>query len=354
MFGSPKATTQHKGMEDSLKVSPELLTQLKEISTLLEQHNDNKLRPIFDGAAFKSIAQKLNIPSDQQAQLRDRINALYTEMNRNSYDGTSAIKSSDLKDKYLSLFTPTEFKQKLADIRNAGNGVVTGKANEQLENLVYGISNLTVSKRFYEYKYIMLNIVMLSVLDKLFSALFQFIKDIKDYNAVRTTLQTKSANELVDVLLEILNKASPHNINPKDIEGYDNLNAKLQALLSTVDEWSEVLKKRDDTMQEQIFNILSDFRKVDQTLVDEDMSMLGANRTGDRNSSPRMGSPVQSRGYYSMRNSRPNMGSVVEEENSRGSSLGSVRSPRRSFSLEGGFVRDGSRFPDEFYKEVAK
>lgn len=255
-----------KEVKGNLKVSDALMKQLNDINGVLEKQRNNKLKDLFGDASFNDIITKLNLRSYKDA-LNTQINKIDETMKGNRYDGSSSISTSKELKNYLQLFTNNDLKTMQDNIRKAGEGVVTGPAAAQLETLVSGISDLSTSKRFYEYKYIMLNIVMLSVLDKLFNALFQFIKDVKDYNAIRSAAQTKSANDLVTLLVQILNKAAPTGINEKELQELDNVNEKMKVLADNIGMWQTELEKRGEAVEQQVFNILNEVRNVDNNIL---------------------------------------------------------------------------------------
>jgi hypothetical protein len=163
------------------------------------------------------------------------------------------------------------------------------------------IIRMNTDVRFLEYKYISLNVFMVALIRNIYDAFFQFMEDVKAYNEYRTKVQSASANKLVEKLINIMNN-SKLEIDPAK---FGDINSNLDALNNQINAWEQVLKEKEDDMQKNFRSVLA--AAIDQ-VERQQQSPQSPNITGG--------------------------------------------SKNKKKSHRGGYVRDGSRFPDEFFQRT--
>lgn len=410
----PASSGQGQGQEpitNKLVVSDKVLEKLKQMNALLGQHKSNQTDLLLQDA--RAYAQRLNIKPEMIDQINGRVQKFKDILNKH---GSSTVPESNEKlYEYFSLYNDkttnsvTKLKEEL--LQEANNVIPSEAMRTELGAFVDKLVLLNQNNRFLEYKYISLNIFLIAILGRIFDAFFQFMEDVKNYNRLRTEAQTTSANLLVQKLLKIMEKAQ---IGKIDVKATDDINQSLEVLLKTIDDWKQQLDRLDDENRQKMMALFDEFTHISGNLRTDPMMApgRGANvspqtryppvalpppRVDEEGSMMQMGSPISQprslqqqlpspqfpavQGYrpaaqlsadtplfgnrekLAAPQSRSGVTAYDEDDEDGDYGLGlrkgrvgrggDKKDKKTDKKQKGGYVRDGSKFPEEFYSKAS-
>ena len=321
--------TSSKSTDETGKliITPKVVQKIHEIGDILKMQKENKLNKLYSTVDIDNMAKQLGLDQPAIADIKKRITVLQEILRKNQYNENADNNNpADMKDRYLAMFTDPELKKKKDELYEVAKDVITDttilgsrESEGHLVNLMENIVKLNTNNRFLEYKYVMLNIATIAIIKKLYESIQIFMADVANFNNARSLVQSKAANDLVKKLVDIMSTADL-NIDAKEFEV---LNGSLENMTGTIDVWKKKFDDSQDAMQKQIAVALGKIAIMDNEVIGQD------NRYG---STVSVSNPSDNFGAGQQRTSPFN-------QNSRPS----------QFDQQGGFVRSGSHFPDEFY-----
>lgn len=381
---------QEDEINSKLMVSKGVVSKLREINNVLGHQKNNNISAMINDV--KSYAQKLQIPAEMIPQIESRVKKFQDVLTKHGYpDVKKGIASNDLYN-YMSLYNDPQVRILKDQLMTEANEVVKDTALKgELDKFVDKLVLLNQNNRFLEYKYITLNLFMIAFVKRIYEAFFMFMEDVKKFNTLRTEAQSASANALVKKLVDVMNKA---NIGTMDIQTTNDINKGLEQLLQTIDQWKDKLDKLDESHRQkfvQMVDALYDAGMTDMIPGRRAVSPFKRTPSPPRSLFPDFDQqqqsiydddeiPSQNGDYYGEMSQQPSMSRYPNINMSRYPS-DILRSPTRRFTRssvetpdeynstpdinyrnfggkgkktkkiqqKGGFVRDGSKFPDEFY-----
>jgi hypothetical protein len=285
---------------NKLILSDNVKARLVQINTLLEYQKANRANELINNV--KGLVGDLQIDPKIVPAVEERVNEFVKLMTTRGFTDKGTPDNTALHN-YMKPFTDdklNELKKEIMD--EAKTSIVNDPVlQNNIGKFVDDIIRMNTDVRFLEYKYISLNVFMVALIRNIYDAFFQFMEDVKAYNEYRTKVQSASANKLVEKLINIMNN-SKLEIDPAK---FGDINSNLDALNNQINAWEQVLKEKEDDMQKNFRSVLA--AAIDQV--------------------ERQQQPPQSL-------------------NITGGSKNKKKSHR------GGYVRDGSRFPDEFFQRT--
>lgn len=395
----PASAGQGQGQEpitNKLVVSDKVLEKLKQMNALLGQHKSNQTDLLLQDA--RAYAQRLNIKPEMIDQINGRVQKFKEILNK--HGSSSVPESNEELYNYFSLYKDTQVTTLKEQLLQEANNVIPSEAmRTELGAFVDKLVLLNQNNRFLEYKYISLNIFLIAILGRIFDAFFQFMEDVKNYNRLRTEAQTTSANLLVQKLLKIMEKAQ---IGKIEVRATDDINQSLEVLLKTIDDWKQQLDRLDDENRQKMMALFDEFTHISGNLRSDPMMApgRGANVSPPTRYPPpvalpapqlsfdedgsmmQMGSPISPQrslqqqlpspqfpavqGFrpaaqlssMSAAADKPVFGNrealVAARSDDYGLGRGGNKKDKKTDKKQkGGFVRDGSKFPEEFYSKAS-
>jgi hypothetical protein len=156
-------------------------------------------------------------------ELLDKISKDYPNLNESEKE---AKVSEKLKDKGLSEYLRTIYDGKLGDLREQilKNPLVTKDKQmaSSIQNIFTDITGLKSKYKYFEYRYIQLNLFLIVFIQHTYSTMENFINSVLSYTVTRDEMRQDSLRELINLLLRIMREAEL-NIDQKDFETIDQL-----------------------------------------------------------------------------------------------------------------------------------
>jgi len=308
----PDQNTQLPEYANKLILSENVKARLTQINKLLELQKKNRANELITNV--KGLVKDLKIDDKLVNAVEDRVNKFVELMTARDFKTDQDTDNTALHN-YMMPFTDDQLKLfKIEIMTEAKTSIVNDQdLQDNLGKFVDDIIRMNTDVRFLEYKYISLNVFMVALIRSIYDAFFQFMEDVKAYDEYRTKVQSASANKLVAKLIEIMN-ASKLEIDP---DKFGDINSNLDELLQQITAWEDVLGQKEDDMQKKFYSVLD----------------AAINHVEKQ-------SPIKLQAA----------GFSLDSPQNTFSTRGGMKSKRKQH--RGGYVRDGSRFPDEFFQRT--
>jgi hypothetical protein len=194
---------------------------------------------------------------------------------------------------------------------------------QSLDKIIDSTKKLKVKYKFFEYKYIELNIFTILLIQHLYQTLDNFVVSILEFNKFRDANREKLLKDTLDVFMNIMTNAELQ-LSPDD---FDNMNKLVVNIKDNIErknkDFDDRMKSMVDVATENLtglLNVMSESTQVDM------LKKL--------NEKPNI---KEKAGY---------VGGFIRE----GSRPRSTSGGKKKQSMQGGFVRDASHFPQAFYE----
>lgn len=184
-----------------------------------------------------SSKDKIDIGPEIKNLLLSFHNQLLTVIDSQVVGATPAEKQQILKskmkdNKQLNEMLSMYYSDKLRSIEARVMSDETVKGNKELGDTVRTILNnvksLKVKYKFFEYKYVQLNIFMIVFIQYVYNSMTKFIVDVIAYNQVRDAFRQEMTQKIFDATKDIMT-SSDIQIKPQDADAITNLIQGLQA-----------------------------------------------------------------------------------------------------------------------------
>jgi hypothetical protein len=217
-----------------------VVEKLKGLGEVINYFNDN------DTSSLESFIDKYN----QQVSAKDQIdvgpeikammmnfhNQLLTVIDTQLVGATTNEKkqalNAKLKDnKQLNEMLRLYYNQRMQDIETRVLEDEVVKSNPEITDTVRVIMNnvksLKVKYKFFEYKYIQMNIFMIVFIQYVYNSMGKFIVDVIAYNQTRDAIRQEMTQKIFKATQDIMG-ASDMQLKPQDAESINKMIANLQ------------------------------------------------------------------------------------------------------------------------------
>lgn len=266
-----------------------------------------------------------------------------------------------LKDSKLPDILKTTYDERLSKLKTEILGsplvVKDRQMGQSIERIFTDITGIKSKYKYFEYRYIQLNLFLIVFIQHVFSTMDKFINSVLAYTVTRDRTRQDSMRQLIDLLLEIMRQAEL-NIDQKDFEAIDKLMSVVEteikqkqknlgeavdkARVEALDEMLKLVVANHDMFADQATQGMSNPESTDDFVNSFSMRLNKAPSSLSVSAGPAM-NQVGEQGFGLATNSRP--GKSSEPFNTK-----SNRTPGDGLVAYGGFVRDHSRFPQAFYE----
>ena len=250
------------------------------------------------------------------------------------------ILKAKLKDnKQLNDMLKMYYNQKMEDVETRVLSDEMVKSSTEMSSTVKVILNnvksLKVKYKFFEYKYIQLNLFMIVFVQYVYNTMTKFIVDVIAYNQARDAIRQEMTQKIFKATQEIMG-ASDIALKPEDAEAINkmigNLQDRVQKDKNEIQELSHRLK--NNSMSDLLNFILTS----DDALASHVMTTVDKYRQ-DKNI------PLQSQIPKPQQQQKPNQQPPKQEKQQF-----PKQDKQQQPTQNGGFVRDMSVMPQAFYK----
>lgn len=267
-----------------------VVEKLKGLGEVINYFNDN------DTSSLETFIDKYN----QQVSAKDQIdvgpeikammmnfhNQLLTVIDTQLVGATTNEKQQALKaklkdNKQLNEMLRLYYNQRMQDIETRVLEDEVVKANPEITDTVRVIMNnvksLKVKYKFFEYKYIQMNIFMIVFIQYVYNSMGKFIVDVIAYNQARDAIRQEMTQKIFKATQDIMG-ASDMQLKPQDAESINrmivNLQEKIQRDQKEIQELSGQLKNNS------LSDLLNFVLTSDETLASHIMEGVDKFKTG--------------------------------------------------------------------------
>jgi len=257
-------------------------------------------------------------------ELLDKITKDYPTLNDQEKQDKVAEK---LRDSGLSNYLSTIYDDKIVGWKDEllKNPIV--KKDQQMstsiQSLFTDITGLKSKYRYFEYRYIQLNLFLIVFIQHTYFTMDNFINTVLSYTVARDRDREESVRELINLLLRIMKEAEL-NIDQKDFETIDQLMSVIEKQIQDkqVKLGEAVEQARVGALDEMLKIVMANHDVFSQQTVDD---------FGDS--------------QHTIRNTNANVNQNINvNQNSR-----RKEAEKSQFGQYGGFVKGHSTFPQAFY-----
>lgn len=257
---TPTAVVQQKALDLTPQfTAPEgIVEKIKGLGDVINFFNDNDTSSIenFIDTYNKQVSAKeqIDIGPEIKGLMLGFHNQLLEVIDGQLIGATTTEKQQVLKSKLkdnkaLNDMLRLYYNQKMQDIETRVLNDEIVKSNPEITETVRVIMNnvksLKVKYKFFEYKYIQLNVFMIVFIQYVYNSMGKFIVDVIAYNQARDAIRQEMTQKIFRATQEIMG-ASEMQLKPQDAEAINkmivNLQEKVQRDQKEIQELSGKLK----------------------------------------------------------------------------------------------------------------
>lgn len=267
-----------------------VVEKLKGLGEVINYFNDN------DTSSLETFIDKYN----QQVSAKDQIdvgpeikammmnfhNQLLTVIDTQLVGATTNEKQQALKaklkdNKQLNEMLRLYYNQRMQDIETRVLEDEVVKANPEITDTVRVIMNnvksLKVKYKFFEYKYIQMNIFMIVFIQYVYNSMGKFIVDVIAYNQARDTIRQEMTQKIFKATQDIMG-ASDMQLKPQDAESINRMIANLQEKIQR--DQKEIQELSGQLKNNSLSDLLNFVLTSDETLASHIMEGVDKFKTG--------------------------------------------------------------------------
>lgn len=283
-------------------------SQLPEDATRINEALTSKMTDFHN-----ALLQGLNAVNDPQQTKTAKIKQAHSDLNV-MLDALSKTYGKDFDVYKTGLLNNETFSK---------NKEIAKSATDVIEN----IKNTKIKYKFFEYKYIELNIFMILYTEFMYNTMDKFMKNVLFFNEQRDKVRQDIIQQFMKTL-ETMIASTGLNIDPSEMKNLNDLSTR----------FIEEVNRKDNDFKEQ----LSDIVKVSS---DNISSFVNSLSSSHRSALTESLSQVPSRYNTSVSNTD----NILSSELENGYPIGRG-GKNKNKKQKGGFIRDGSRLPQAFYE----
>lgn len=244
--------------------------------------------------------------------------------------------SEKLRDKSLPDYLRNIYDNKLGDLRTEilKSPLVQkdSKMTTNIERIFTDITGIKSKYKYFEYRYIQLNLFLIVFIQHTFNTMDKFINSVLAYTVQRDTFRNDALRKLIDLLLQIMRQAEL-DIDQKDFESIEALMSVVEGSIKDkqVKLNQAVEKARVEALDEMLKLVMAHHDVFSDRIADDFGSPDTSNAFVQQYGTPNKLSRPPT-GPSSLRPNAPRPSSQMGDE------------------MFGGFLRDHSRLPQAFYE----
>lgn len=214
--------------------------QIDKLSQYVSLYNSNDVKPLLQvvkdykmnletstGKTYKLDNVEMFVGKFHQ-ELLDKISKDFPNLSEQE----KQLKLTEkLKDRGLTEYLHNIYDGKLGNLRDEilKNPLVVqdAKMASSIGNIFTDITGLKSKYKYFEYRYIQLNLFLIIFIQHTYNTMDKFINNILAYTITRDRVRQDSLRDLINLLLQLMQKAEL-NIDQKDFETIDQLMSVLE------------------------------------------------------------------------------------------------------------------------------
>ena len=210
---------------------------LGEVITYFNDNDTSSIETFIDTYNQKvTSAEKIELGPEVKGMMMSFHNQLLevidTQLVGASPSEKQQVLKSKLKDnKQLNEMLRLYYNQKMQDVeeRVLGDEVVKGNKDisDTVKTIMNNVKSLKVKYKFFEYKYIQLNVFMIVFIQYVYNSMSKFIVDVIAYNQTRDAIRQEMTQKIFQATQEIMG-ASDIQLKPEDADAINKMIGNLQ------------------------------------------------------------------------------------------------------------------------------
>lgn len=312
------------------------------ILTFIDKYNENitnaGVKITIPESVTKSLAtfhskilESLNTAGKSEAQKYDQFKNVMTKSSSDVMNLLKKTYTAELEEKKDTLLS----SEGIAD-----NKMITKNLDETIDS----ITTLKVRYKYFEYKYIEMNLFLLLFIQHSYQTMDDFVHNVMDFNMMRDKNREEILKQTLSIMTNIVDNSSLE-LDTAQIDGINNLMGQLR----------DNMKQKDDKMQKEMQRLLELTSKDMSTFIgslSEAMQNNLRDTLADPNRPPSQPAPASATmpqyppagAYPPPSSAYPPVGPAVHGGFIRDGSV----MPQENWQ-KGGFIRDGSVMPQSFH-----
>lgn len=242
-FSPPKPITVNEAVNkgSQIFIHDEVIKSMKDMQKTVDAFNKDDSRGLMDliRQYNQSLgAQNINIPQPVQNALMTFHSNVLANIDKADYNGlteseafSKIMGNSDAAMRALSLTVSKEMDERRE--RLLQNSVF--KENREMAANITGIvdnmKKLKVKYKYFEYKYIEMNLFLILFVQKVYQTMDSFVKNVLDYNKMRDVNRDDRMKETLRLMVEIM-KSADLELDPKHFEMINQNMAQMRERMS--------------------------------------------------------------------------------------------------------------------------
>ena len=175
---------------------------------------------------------------------------------------------------HLNDYYGSDMKETLDGILTSPGLVDNKIMKDGVTNIISSVQNLKVKYRFFEYKYIQLNIFLILFIQKAYDSIDEFVKNVLAFNQQRDEMREKVIKDTLDAMIKILASADLQ-LKPED---FNYLNTMLDNIQKDIRRKEDALGQHLQDVKTITKNNLEGFVSALSEATKNDMSEILARR----------------------------------------------------------------------------
>lgn len=217
-----------------------VVTKIRGLGEVVGHFNNNDTSSLeeFIDTYNKQVSQKEKIelgPEIKQMMMtfhNQLLEVIDTQLVGASKEDKQQVLKAKIKDnKQLNEMLKLYYDQKLRDIelRVMNDEAVKGNKDifSTVRTILNNVKSLKVKYKFFEYKYIQLNVFMIIFIQYVYNSMTKFIVDVIAYNQARDSIRQEMTNKIFKAMQDIMGSADI-NLKPEDANAINKMIFNLQ------------------------------------------------------------------------------------------------------------------------------
>jgi hypothetical protein len=347
-----------------------IVEKIRGLGDVIKYFNDNdtsSLENFIDNYNQKvSAKEKIDIGPEIKGMMLNFHNQLLQVIDSQLTTATAEEKKEVLKarlrdNRQLDDMLRMYYNQKMKDVETRVMNDDAVKNNPEVFDTVRAIMNnvksLKVKYKFFEYKYMQLNIFMIVFIQYVYNSMTKFIVDVIAYNQTRDAMRQEMTKKIFQATQQILG-ASDIQLKAEDAEAINkmihNLQEKVQKDQQEIQELSSKLKNgsladllnfvmtSDDTLASHIMDGVEKYRSATSSA---SMPLTSGQKPAQVPAQAPAQVPAQAPAQVPAQAPAPQTGGFLRDLSLLPTAFYAVQ-PK---AQKGGFIRDASLVPKAFY-----
>jgi hypothetical protein len=342
--------------------------QIDKLSEYISLFNSNDVKPLLQVVKDYKINLETStgktfdlnnidtVLSKFHKELLNKISRDYPELNEQ--EKASKV-SETLKDKGLSEYLRTIYDDKLGVLKEQilKNPVVSKDTQvaSSIQNIFTDITGLKSKYKYFEYRYIQLNLFLIVFIEHTYSTMENFINTVLSYTVTRDKMRQDSLKELINLLLRIMREAEL-DIDQKDFETIDQLMSVIKKQIKNKQvKLGEAVEKAKVGALDEMMKLIT----ANHNIYDDDSGSISKDAGQKAVGQKAVGQKAATQNVSPNASLKNAVQTVSPDEifledasqklAAKNSQKLAAKNSQKSDGQFGGFVRDHSRFPQAFY-----